>query len=139
MAETGGKSPLTAEIEELIASGEACELVSGGGIPVSPGSVGVEFTASLDCPLVSVVSMIAPSPDWFVGVAGNSLLGDDGWIDELQVDLYAYDAGTDSGVSYTSPNEPTAEKETVYRIDEGPVLVDGQALPLGVFRFVRLD
>ncbi|MGD2147318.1 MAG: spondin domain-containing protein [Anaerolineae bacterium] len=139
MAETGGKSPLNTEIEALIASGEACELISGGGIAVSPGSVGVDFTASLSCPLVSVVSMIAPSPDWFVGVAGTRLLGDDGWIDELVVDLYAYDAGTDSGVSYTSPNEPTEETGTVYRIEEGPVLVDGQARPLGVFRFVRLD
>jgi hypothetical protein len=139
MAETGGKSPLDAEIEALIASGEACELISGGGIRVSPGSVGVEFTASLDCPLVSVVSMIAPSPDWFVGVSRTSLLGDSGWIDELVVDLYGYDAGTDSGVSYTSPNDPTEEKETVQRIDEGPVLVDGQARPLGVFRFVRSD
>jgi hypothetical protein len=139
MAETGGKSPLDAEIEELIISGEACELISGGGIQVSPGAADVEFTASIDCPLVSVVSMVAPSPDWFVGVTGTRLLDDDGWIEELVLDLFAYDAGTDSGESYASLNQPTLDNETVHRIDEGPLLVDGQARPLGVFRFVRLD
>ncbi|MGD9002612.1 MAG: spondin domain-containing protein, partial [Anaerolineae bacterium] len=109
MAETGGKSPLDSEIEALIAEGEACELISGGGIARSPGAVTVEFTVSRDCPLVSVVSMIAPSPDWFVGVTGVSLYADEGWVDERVVALYPYDAGTDSGGSYTSPDEPTEE------------------------------
>jgi hypothetical protein len=139
MAETGGKSPLDSEIEALIGTGEACELISGGGIAVSPGVVTVEFTAQRDCPLVSVVSMIAPSPDWFVGVAGLSLLGAEGWIEEQVVDLYSYDAGTDSGESYASPNAPTTVREGIYRIEEEPLLVDGQVPPLGVFRFARLS
>lgn len=137
MAETGRKSPLDSEIEALIAEGEACELVSGGGIALSPGTVTVEFTVSQECPLVSVVSMIAPSPDWFVGVTGLSLYGDEGWIDERVVALYPYDAGTDSGESYTSPDEPAGEPEGIYRIETGPLLVEGEVTPLGVFRFTR--
>jgi hypothetical protein len=82
--------------------------------------------------------MIAPSPDWFVGVAALSLYGDDGWIEELVVDLYPYDAGTDSGPSYTSPNEPTEVREGIYLIEAGPLLVEGQVPPLGVFRFTRV-
>jgi hypothetical protein len=139
MAETGGKSPLDSEIEALIAAGAACELISGGGIPLSPGVVTLEFTAERDCPLVSVVSMIAPSPDWFVGVTSLSLIGAEGWIEERVVDLYPYDAGTDSGRSYTSPNEPTAVGEGIRRIEAGPLLVDGQVPALGVFRFTRLS
>ena len=138
MAETGGKSPLDSEVETLIAEGGACELISGGGIAVSPGVVTVEFTASQECPLVSVVSMIAPSPDWFVGVAGMSLYGDEGWIEEWVVDLYPYDAGTDSGQSYSSPNEPTEVREVIYLIEADPLLVEGRVAPLGVFRFTRL-
>lgn len=138
MAETGGKSPLNSEVETLIAEGGACELMSGGGIGSSPGAVSVEFTASQDCPLVSVVSMIAPSPDWFVGVTGLSLYGDEGWIEELVVDLYPYDAGTDSGSSYTSPNEPTEVREGIYVTEADPLLVEGRVPPLGVFRFTRL-
>jgi hypothetical protein len=138
MAETGGKSPLDSEIEALITEGEACELISGGGITLSPGAVTVEFTASQDCPLVSLASMIAPSPDWFVGVAELSLYGDEGWIEEQVVALYPYDAGTDSGGSYTSPNEPTEEPEAIHRIETDPLLVEGRVPPLGVFRFTRL-
>jgi hypothetical protein len=138
MAETGGKSPLDSEVETLIADGGACELISGGGIGSSPGAVSVEFTVSQDCPLVSVVSMIAPSPDWFVGVSGLSLFGDEGWIEELVVDLYPYDAGTDSGSSYMSPNEPTEEREGIYLIEADPLLVEGQVPPMGALRFTRL-
>jgi hypothetical protein len=138
MAETGGKSPLDSEVEALVVEGGACELVSGGGIASSPGVVTVEFTASRDCPLVSVVSMIAPSPDWFVGVTGLSLYGDEGWIEELVVDLYPYDAGTDSGRSYTSPDEPTEVREGIFLIEAGPLLVEGRVPALGVFRFTRL-
>jgi hypothetical protein len=139
MAETGGKSPLDGEIETLVVEGGACEMISGGGIPLSPGVVTVEFTVSQDCPLVSVVSMIAPSPDWFVGVSGLSLYGDAGWIVGRVVELYPYDAGTDSGESYTSPDEPTEEREGVHRIDTGPLLVEGRVPPLGVFKFRRLN
>jgi hypothetical protein len=139
MAETGGKSPLDSEIEALIGTGEACELISGGGIAVSPGVVTVEFTAQRDCPVVSVVSMIAPSPDWFVGVTGLRLLGAEGWIEEQVVDLYPYDAGTDSGESYTSPNAPTAALEGIYWIEAEPLLVDGQVPSLGAFRFTRMS
>ncbi|MDY7076419.1 MAG: spondin domain-containing protein [Chloroflexota bacterium] len=138
MAETGGKSPLDNEIETLMDAGGACEMISGGGIALSPGMVTVEFTVNQDCPLVSVVSMIAPSPDWFVGVAGLSLYGDGRWVEELVVDLYPYDAGTDSGRSYTSPDEPTEVREGIYRIDASPLLVEGQVPPLGMFRFTRL-
>jgi hypothetical protein len=138
MAETGGKSPLDSEVETLIAGGGACELISGGGIALSPGAAAVEFAANQGCPMVSVVSMIAPSPDWFVGVSGLSLYGDEGWTEEWVVELYPFDAGTDSGASYTSPNEPTELKERIYPIEAGSLLVEGRVPPLGVFRFTRL-
>jgi hypothetical protein len=139
MAETGGTSPLDAEIEALIADGTVCALIRSGGVPVSPGSVEATFTATRECPLVSLVTMIAPSPDWFVGVAGLSLLVDGEWVDSLVVELYPYDAGTDSGTTYTSPNEPTTPPETIYLIEGEPLVVDGTVPPLGTFTFTRTD
>ena len=138
MAETGGKSPLDGEIAALIESGDACGLISGGGVNPSPGSVTVSFAVTQDCPLVSVVSMIAPSPDWFVGVSGLSLLEDGGWVEQKVVELAPYDAGTDSGSTYTAPNEPTADPETIYRIEVEPLLIDGAVPPLGTFTFTRV-
>jgi hypothetical protein len=139
MAETGGTSPFDAEIAALIAEGTACDLIAGGGVPVSPGSARVTFEASLDCPLVSVVTMIAPSPDWFVGVDGMSLLQEGAWVEELTVDLLPYDAGTDSGQSYASPNDPTADPQPIYLIDGGPLLIEGLVPPFGTFTFTRVD
>jgi hypothetical protein len=139
MAETGGKSPLDSEIDLLIGDGSACATISGGGINPSPGAATVTFTVNQDCPLVSVVSMIAPSPDWFVGVSGLSLLENGAWIEQRVVELFPYDAGTDSGNSYTSPNEPTGSPEAIYKIEAEPLLAAGTVPPLGTFTFTRLD
>jgi hypothetical protein len=138
MAETGVKSPLNAEINELIAAGDACVQISGEGIHPSPGMVTVVFEVSEDCPAVSVVTMIAPSPDWFVGVSAVNLLKDGAWVDEKVIELFPYDAGTDSGASYTSPDLPTASPEGIFMIEDEPLLVDGSVPPLGTFTFTRL-
>lgn len=139
MAETGGKSPLDAEINALIDAGDACVQISGGGVPASPGTVSVTFAASEECPVVSVVTMIAPSPDWFVGVSALSLLEDGAWVDKRVVELLPYDAGTDSGEAYTSPDLPTSDPELISILETEPLLVDGAVPPLGTFTFTRLD
>jgi hypothetical protein len=139
MAETGGKSPLDSEVAALIDSGGACAEISGGGIGTSPGVVMVTFTVNQDCPLVSVVSMIAPSPDWFVGVSGLSLFEDGAWVEQKVVELFPYDAGTDSGSSYASSNDPTDDPGVIHRIEVEPLLVEGSVPALGTFTFSRLD
>jgi hypothetical protein len=139
MAETGGKRPLDSEIDALIDAGTACTKISGGGIASSPGVVTVMFTVNQDCPLVSVVTMIAPSPDWFVGVSGLSLFENGNWVEQVVVELLPYDAGTDSGSSYTSPNQPTDDAEAIYRIESEPLRAGETVPPLGVFTFTRLD
>jgi hypothetical protein len=45
--------------------------------------------------------LTGPSPDWIVGVSGLNLCKRDcTWIDEIIVDLYPWDAGTDNGITY---------------------------------------
>jgi spondin-1 len=67
--------------------------------------------------LVSLVSMIYPSPDWFVGVSGLELcLSNGSWVEQKILNLYPYDAGTDSGPTYISPDQPTIPKEAIKRI-----------------------
>ncbi|XP_044255568.1 spondin-1 [Tribolium madens] len=67
--------------------------------------------------LISLSSMLGPSPDWVVGVNGlNLCLKNCTWIEDLIIDLFPYDAGTDSGVSYMSPNAETKPRERMYRI-----------------------
>ncbi|XP_043268705.1 spondin-1 isoform X3 [Venturia canescens] len=64
--------------------------------------------------LMSLVSMIDPSPDWIVGVSGLELcLANGSWIEHKELNLYPYDAGTDSGITYTSADAPTDPAEPI--------------------------
>lgn len=103
MAETGNAGPLASEIDAEIGNGFADQVISGGGTN-SPGSVSVSFTADQNYPMLTLVTMLAPSPDWFVGVHDVPLFEQGWWVPERVVDLYTYDAGTDLGTDYVSPN-----------------------------------
>ena len=138
MAETGSKSPLNSEILNAISDKTAYKLISGGGISLSPGSVSLNFKVSKDYPLVSLVTMIAPSPDWFVGVDSLNLYENGSFVDEKVVTLYAFDAGTDSGETYTSPNEPTIPPVAIFKIEGYPFYYNGELVPLGTFTFTKL-
>ncbi len=138
MAETGSKLLLNSEIMQAIEAGTADRVLSGGGIGNSPGSVSLEFEINSSHPLVSLVSMIAPSPDWFVGVHDLSLLNEGSWVDEMVVDLFPYDSGSDSGTAYTSSNVDTVPKEIITRIQGIPFLNNGNVAPLGTFTFTKL-
>jgi hypothetical protein len=135
MAETGSKTLLTAEINDAILEGTAEAVISGGGISPSPGSVSKDFVITVDFPLVTLVSMVAPSPDWFVGTSGISLIEDGYWVAEKVVTLWPFDAGTDSGEGYTSANQDTDPQEPINLITDGPL---GNGVPLGTFTFTLL-
>ncbi|XP_052738249.1 spondin-1 [Bicyclus anynana] len=67
--------------------------------------------------LLSLASMFGPSPDWVVGVSALELCNKDcTWAASKVIDLFPYDAGTDDGISYMSPNAETTPREKMYRI-----------------------
>lgn len=129
VAETGSTTLLQAEVNAAIANGSAESVILGGGAG-APGSTQVDFDLSLEFPRITLVTMIAPSPDWFVGVNGLNLFESGRWRPMTIVDLLPYDAGTDSGGTFTSPNQPTIPPEPIFEITENP-FPDG--VPLGTF------
>lgn len=92
------------EVAPAIANGTAASMIevreftdaSSNGVA---GELSFDLDMNLDWPLVSMVTMLGPSPDWFVGVSGLSLLDDDGWAEVLSVDLPIYDGGTKSDIT----------------------------------------
>ncbi|XP_059082826.1 spondin-1-like [Tigriopus californicus] len=67
--------------------------------------------------LVSLVSMLGPSPDWIVGVSGLELcMKNCTWAKKKELYLYPWDAGVDNGVSYESPDSPTFPQQPIKRI-----------------------
>ena len=64
--------------------------------------------------LVSVVSMLGPSPDWIVGVSALEMcLTNCTWLDHKELYLYPWDAGVDDGVSYESPDQPSQPNKPI--------------------------
>jgi len=103
MAETGSTSTLQAELSANPTAGEFDVGNSIGG----SGNETLEVTATQSMGLLSLVTMLAPSPDWFVGFSAVPLFEDGEWVDRIDIDLGAYDAGTDSGLNFTSANIDT--------------------------------
>jgi len=71
------------------------------------GSLSVQFTIDSSQPLITLTSMLGPSPDWFVGVSGLSLQENGNWINSLNVPLALYDAGTENGTTPIMDNSAT--------------------------------
>ncbi len=132
VAELGQNSAFRSEINASDHVGAIIERSLGtGGTP----EVSVEFETTQDHPLVTLITMIAPSPDWFVGVSGLSLLDARGrWLSRLEVDLFPYDAGTENGNGFSLSNPATVPQGTITRIRGMAPFTDE---PMARFIFVR--
>ena len=108
MAEIGNTDLLSTEVAVAIEAGHADAALQwqqwfcppGTDVSVC-GESTVSFDVSLDFPRVTLVSMLGPSPDLFVGASSLPLLMDGQWVEALVVDLVPYDAGTRSDVDFT--------------------------------------
>ncbi|MEL6796771.1 MAG: spondin domain-containing protein [Planctomycetota bacterium] len=121
MAEIGRVTNLRNEVNAAIAAGTALARVQGVRIDDFPDTTTLTFEATDAHDRLTLVTMIAPSPDWFVGTHGLALRDSAGeWLEEIVVDLDAYDAGTDSGTDLTSADSDTNPQEPIRNIQNEP-------------------
>jgi len=115
IAELGSNTIFFSEVNGAIALNHANFIIDGDDLPTAEGQIIInDIITTEDYPLLTLLSMIAPSPDWMIAMNSLSLLDINGeWIDEIIINLYPYDAGTDSGVDYTSPNMNTDPQEPI--------------------------
>ncbi len=115
IAELGSNGVFFAEVTDAISQANAFSIIEGPDLDDSEGEIFIsEVTVTDEYPLITLLSMIAPSPDWMIAVNSASVLDTNGdFINEIELDLYPYDAGTDSGVDYTSPNNDTDPQEPI--------------------------
>ncbi|MEO6236070.1 MAG: spondin domain-containing protein [Vicinamibacterales bacterium] len=133
MAELGATATLGDEMRAAIAAGTANQLFIGDGFS-SPKAITMEVTVSRDFPLLTLVTMVAPSPDWFAGVSGLRLFENGVWVEDRVVPAGVWDAGTDSADSFVSPDRETIPRQLIKRIVTPPL----GSLPLGTFRIARI-
>ena len=119
VAETGGTSIITDEINALIFSGLAYEVINGTGLGSGLGSITLNNVGvDSNFPYISLLTMIAPSPDWIAQINNLKLTDINGnWQASISVDVYATDAGTDSGTTYTSVNDDTNPAENISSLE----------------------
>jgi len=133
MAETGSTGALSSEVNTAIGQGAADQVLIGAGI-LSPANTTMGFTATSNHSKLTLVTMIAPSPDWFLGVDSFELFENGRWIDQAVVELFAWDSGTDSGTGFNSANQNTNPAAPIQLVTGGPFF---GTTPLGTFTITR--
>ncbi len=117
VAELGSNGQFSNEVSSAINANNADQFIngpdlffngSGRTITISDLQIDANF------PLITLTSMIAPSPDWFIAVNSVSLLdANNQWISEITMDIFPYDAGTEEGNSYSLNNPATNPQERI--------------------------
>ena len=130
LSEEGKHSPLDTEIRAAVDEGNALMLFESGGLKNWKDSMVATVRVDPAHPLVSVVNMIAPSPDWFTGASDVNLAENGGWITRRSVTLYAYDSGGDDGTTYKARDKDTDPKKPTTRAANRHFVVHGRVKPV---------
>ena len=138
LSEEGKHSPLDQEIKDAIAAGKAGVLFETGPIRDASKSETVTLTVTQQFPMVSAVAMIAPSPDWFAGVADVDLMEGGQWVSSKTVDLAAYDSGGDDGTTYKAANKDSNPKKATTEASAPHFVVNGNRPPVGRLVFTKM-
>lgn len=106
--QTGATRVLEGELED---EGDDVGDVSIGEVQFGPEQVLPPIVLDPKHLMMSGVSMIAPSPDWFAGLYDlKPMSEDDGtWLKAFKVELYPMDAGTEQGSGYSTNNDPESQ------------------------------
>jgi hypothetical protein len=117
VAEKGQNDEFESEVNTEIANGTTEQYIEGSSLGSATGNITLNnLQVSEDYPLLTLVSMIAPSPDWMIMVSNLELRENGQWKTAITLDLYPIDAGTDSGTSYTASNDDTDPQEPIFTI-----------------------
>ena len=138
LSEMGAHSPLDAELKAVVMAGEAGSIVESGPLKDFVND-SIVATVRVDAknPMVSFVAMIAPSPDWFTGLASLNLMENGAWITSKTVELHAYDSGGDDGLTYKAADVDNNPKKATMRASAKHFAPGGTALPVAVVTITK--
>ena len=123
IAEEGDNSVLKKALERLVGKGVKTVKTASG-----PTMLGKKTTlrVKVDCHnnLISALSMIAPSPDWFVALSNLNVLEKGRFIKRASGKLFSYDAGTDDGRRFTPPGDLSLDMPSRPKLNIVPLVED---------------
>lgn len=127
IAELGNSNNFRNEVNTAIALTKAKQWINAGGLGNPVGTfIYNDLEVNENFPLITLVSMVAPSPDWFIAVNSVNLRTDNtainnGWKDTFTLDVFAYDSGTDDGTDYGSANIVSNPRIPVFKLENAPI------------------
>ena len=137
LSEEGKHSPLDEEIKGAIASGAAGTLFESGPLRDFNDSLVVTVHVDAQHPLISLVAMVAPSPDWFTGINDVNLMENGSWTASKTLDLYAWDSGGDDGLTYKAADKDNNPKKLTMQNVDRHFAKDGKASPVATVTITR--
>jgi hypothetical protein len=137
LSEEGKHEPLSDEIKAATSAGTAGPLFESG--PLRDFNDSLVATVKVDeaHPMVSLVMMVAPSPDWFTGVSGVNLMENGAWVPTKTLDLLAYDSGGDDGTTYKAPDKDNNPKKPTTKAATPHFVINGVNVPVGSVTFTK--
>ncbi|WP_299550176.1 spondin domain-containing protein [Seonamhaeicola sp.] len=111
VAETGAYGTFQTEVTS---NADADQFINGGGLGSGKGTISIsDLQVSENYPLLTLASMIAPSPDWFIAINSYDLRNGGSWVNSVTIDLFPYDAGTEDGTGYSLSNPATTPQGVI--------------------------
>lgn len=125
IAERGDNTPLIRLARRLRRQGRGIKTIAGADGPTMPGKfTTLKFRVDCKNPFISLVSMIAPSPDWIVQINNFDTVKNGKFIKFAKGPLIAYDAGTDDGDMFTDPADLSKDIPTEPPQNIAPLVED---------------
>ncbi len=112
VAEIGNITNLNFELDAIIAKRKGLSRFSIPPPPVT-GSTAIDLTFNTNYTRLSFASMIAPSPDRFLGVHDIDLFQSRKWINDTTINILVYDAGTEEGDVFSYENPATSPQQNI--------------------------
>ena len=139
IAERGSGYKLIKDTEWAIKTDQASDIFDGQEIKRSSGTSIAQFQLTNEFPRVTLVNMLAPSPDWITGVSSLNLCENGKWVETKTITAEVYDAGTDDGRTYTAEDEPRNEFKPVALLGESGRSDYASFPPVGTYMFTKID
>ena len=140
LAELGNNTAINLELDAFIAGKNALAKFMLPAPNITGGfDTVLTFNKNFSC--ISFASMLAPSPDWFLGLNSIDLVTNNNWIKDTTVNLMLCDAGTEDGDIFGYDNPATDPQQNIVALTPANAmsLANGNAAinVLGTVQFVK--
>ena len=122
IAESGYQLPLFTEIDSFIAKRLAIAQINIPP-PTPDGLLSRTVYCNSNFSYLSFASMIAPSPDWFIGINSVNLYRNREWLKDTTIQLQVYDAGTEEGDIFGYNNPASVPQQPIQLLTPAKAMV----------------